>query len=348
MGKTESPFIASSNRTITEQGLRECASDLLPVGTVVLSVRAPIGHLAINTIPIGINQGCKGLIAGPSLHSYFLYCSLLRARSQLIDLGAGNTFKELSGSALKGFVVPVPSLAEQQKIAECLRSVDELIAAQARKVDALKTHKRGLIRQLFPLKGETQPRVRFPEFRSAAAWEVKPLGEVAENLDNQRIPITSNERKTGHVPYYGASGVVDYVEGYIFDEDLLCVSEDGANLVARTYPIAFPISGKTWVNNHAHVLRFKHACTQKFVELYLNSIELDDFITGMAQPKLNKAMLETIPIPHPDVSEQRLIADCLRKLDELIRAEIHRFSTLKAHKNGLMQQLFPKTEDVEA
>jgi type I restriction enzyme S subunit len=98
-----------------------------------------------------------------------------------------------------------------------------------------------------------------------------------------------------------ASGIVEYVDGFVFDEDLLCVSEDGANLVARTYPIAFPISGKTWVNNHAHVLRFDNACTQKFVEVYLNSIKLDEFLTGMAQPKLNKAMLDKIPIPYSEV-----------------------------------------------
>jgi type I restriction enzyme S subunit len=185
------------------------------------------------------------------------------------------------------------------------------------------------------------PKLRFPEFRGMREWAVKKLKEVAENLDNLRVPITSSERATGDTPYYGASGVVDYVSGFIFNEDLLCVSEDGANLVARTYPIAFPISGKTWVNNHAHVLKFESAYTQKFVEVYLNSIRLDDFITGMAQPKLNKAMLDSIPIPYPDILEQQKIADCLSSLDELIAAQARRVDALKTHKKGLMQQLFP-------
>ena len=240
--------------------------------------------------------------------------------------------------------IRLPPLPEQKKIAECLSSVDELMAAQARKVDALKTHKKGLMQQLFPREGETQPRLRFPEFQIAEDWVVKPLGKVAENLDNQRRPITSSDRVEGTVPYYGASGIVDYVEGFIFDEDLLGVSEDGANLVARTYPIAFPISGKTWVNNHAHVLRFENACTQKFVEVYLNSIKLDDFITGMAQPKLNKAMLDKIPIPYPEVPEQQRIADCLTSLDGLIAAQTQKLDALKTHKKGLMQQLFPSPE----
>ena len=94
-----------------------------------------------------------------------------------------------------------PARPEQQKIADCLSSVDELIAAQSQKLDALKTHKRGLMQQLFPREGETQPRLRFPEFQNAEEWEEKPLGKVAENLDNRRVPITSGDRKAGDVPY---------------------------------------------------------------------------------------------------------------------------------------------------
>ena len=243
--------------------------------------------------------------------------------------------------------LPVPSPAEQQKIADCLNFLDELIAAQDRKVDTLKTHKKGLMQQLFPREGETQPRLQFPEFRGGKAWSVGKLGHIAENLDNRRIPITSGDREAGAIPYYGASGIVDYVKDFIFEEDLLCVSEDGANLLARTYPIAFSISGKTWVNNHAHVLKFEHPCIQKFVEIYLNSIKLDDFITGMAQPKLNKAMLDSIPVPHPDISEQQRIADCITALDELITAELQVLDDLKTHKQGLMQQLFPNLDSIE-
>ena len=258
----------------------------------------------------------------------------------------------ISDSDLLALPVPLPkgetSLAEQQKIADCLSSLDELIAAQTRKVDALKTHKKGLTQQLFPREGKTQPRLRFPEFRGGKAWSIGKLGNIAENLDNRRVPITSGDRESGAIPYYGASGVVDYVKDFIFDEDLLCVSEDGANLLARTYPIAFPISGKTWVNNHAHVLKFEHACTQKFVEIYLNSIKLDDFITGMAQPKLNKAMLDSVPIPCPAVSEQKRIADCVTALGDLIASELLRLDDLKTHKQGLMQQLFPNLNTSES
>jgi type I restriction enzyme S subunit len=256
-----------------------------------------------------------------------------------------NGLLNISKDAFFGVEIPTPTYAEQQKIADCLSSLDELITAQARKVDALKSHKKGLMQQLFPREGETQPRLRFPEFRDAKAWSVGKLGDIAENLDNRRIPITSGDREAGVVPYYGASGIVDYVKDFIFDEDLLCISEDGANLLARTYPIAFSISGKTWVNNHAHVLKFEYPCTQKFVEIYLNSIKLDDFITGMAQPKLNKAMLDSIPIPHPDILEQQRIADSIAALDEVFSSALQILDKIKIHKQGLMQQLFPLVEN---
>jgi type I restriction enzyme, S subunit len=140
-------------------------------------------------------------------------------------------------------------------------------------------------------------------------WEVKTLDQISENLDSKRVPVTKNVRNSGHYPYYGASGIVDYVADYIFDDNLLLVSEDGANLLARTYPIAFSISGKSWVNNHAHILRFDNLVSQRFVEYYLNSIILDDYVSGMAQPKLNQKMLNSIIVPYPSfLIQQRIVA----------------------------------------
>lgn len=313
-------------------------------------------------------QGCIyqlrgwGEVAAPSVFicfrlkqafvdSYFRYCFERNVHgAQLtkhITSGArSNGLLNVSKEQFFGIGIPAPRRDEQQKIADCLTSLDEVIAAQGRKVEASKTYKRGLMRQLFPRDGETVPRLRFPEFRNGPEWAVKPLSDVAENLDNKRVPITESERPKGDVPYYGASGIVDHVKDYLFNEDLLCVSEDGANLVARTYPIAFPIAGRTWVNNHAHVLRFSDVATQKMVEDYLNAIDLRDFITGVAQPKLNRAMLDTIPVLLPEPDERTKIAECLSSLDAKIACESDVFDTLKTHKKGLMQQLFPFLEEV--
>ncbi|AFW95107.1 type I RM system specificity subunit [Anabaena sp. 90] len=159
--------------------------------------------------------------------------------------------------------------------------------------------------------------------RLPVGWNIKYLDELCENLDSKRIPITKSSRKSGNIPYYGASGIVDYVADYIFNEDLLLVSEDGANLLARTYPIAFSITGKTWVNNHAHVLRFKEKITQSFIEYYLNSISLESYVSGMAQPKLNQKSLNSIAIPIPPLPEQKRIVaiadEAFEGIDRAIR-----------------------------
>jgi len=145
-----------------------------------------------------------------------------------------------------------------------------------------------------------------------AAVEWKPLGELAENLDFMRKPVTSGLRDSGKIPYYGASGIVDYVKDYIFDGDFLLVSEDGANLVARNTPIAFSISGKSWVNNHAHILKFNTYAERRYIEYYLNSIDLTPYISGSAQPKLNQKNLNSIKIPNPSLAIQ---AEIVRILD---------------------------------
>lgn len=136
-------------------------------------------------------------------------------------------------------------------------------------------------------------------------------------MDYLRKPVTSGNRVAGDYPYYGASGIVDYVDNYIFDGDFLLVSEDGANLVARKTPIAFSISGKNWVNNHAHVLKFNTYTERKFVEYYLNNLDISEFVSGAAQPKLSQNNLNRIPIPLPPLSEQQRIVEILDKFDTL-------------------------------
>lgn len=256
--------------------------------------------------------------------------------------------KMISYSQFSSVKVPYPrSFKEQQKIADCLSSIDELIDAENRKLKALEKYKKGLMQKLFPAEGKTLPEWRFPEFRGKSEWRIKPLGKICTNYDSRRIPITEKDRVKGEIPYIGASGVIDYINDFIFDEDLLCVSEDGANLVARTYPIAFSISKKTWVNNHAHVLKFSHKYTQDIVESYLNMINLQDFLTGMAQPKLNRAKLDIIPIPLPEEEEQQKIAGCLSDVDTMITEQSNKVEQLKAHKKGLMQGLFPSLEEAD-
>ena len=146
---------------------------------------------------------------------------------------------------------------------------------------------------------------------------MKPLGKICINCDRQRKAVTKSARRVGKYPYYGASGIVDYVSDYIFDGDYLLVSEDGANLIARSTPIAFSISGKNWVNNHAHVLKFDTYEMRRFVEIYLNAIDLSRYISTAAQPKLTQDNLNKIPIPVPDFKCIKYIVDILDRFDKL-------------------------------
>lgn len=207
-----------------------------------------------------------------------------------------------NASKLAALRIPLPPLDEQQRIVAILDEAFEGLDRARANAEANLASARELIENFLALTFEF------------AQWPTKTLTDIAENLDRKRVPITKSKRKAGNVPYYGASGVVDYVADYLFDEDLLLVSEDGANLLARTYPIAFSISGRSWVNNHAHILRFEDLATQEFVRLYLNSISLVPYVSGMAQPKLNQAKLNQIPIPYPDATAR---SDFVSKAEEL-------------------------------
>lgn len=236
---------------------------------------------------------------------------------------------------------PVPPIeAEQHKIGSCLSSLDQLISAEGERLAALKHHKRGLMQALFPAEGQTTPRLRFPEFRDTGEWQQQPLNSLCVVLNNRRQPVSSADRKAGGYPYYGASGIVDHINDYIFDERLLLVGEDGAKWGAFE-PTAFLVEGRYWVNNHAHVLR-PTGVNDRFLEQYLVKADLATFVSGAAPPKLTLGKLKTIQIPLPPLrDEQDRIADCLFSLGESIVRQATRVEALKSHKSGLMQQLFP-------
>lgn len=149
-------------------------------------------------------------------------------------------------------------------------------------------------------------------------YETVRLADICKNLDSKRKPVTESDRTKGIYPYYGASGIVDYVDNYIFDGEYLLVSEDGANLKARVTPIAFSVKGKIWVNNHAHVLQFENRFQQRFVELYLENTDISQYITGAAQPKLNQEALNNIPIPFPPLSIQQEIVNKIEGWQKII------------------------------
>jgi type I restriction enzyme S subunit len=150
-----------------------------------------------------------------------------------------------------------------------------------------------------------------------ASWGWFSFGDVAISRDAERIPV-SKEQRSGLAKtydYYGASGVIDKIDRYLFDKPLLLIGEDGANLINRSTPIAFIARGEYWVNNHAHVLDGESEDLLRFLELHINAIDLKPFVTGTAQPKMNQAKMNSIPIALPPLAEQRRI---VAKVDELM------------------------------
>ncbi len=255
-------------------------------------------------------------------------------RKQVYENVSGSGRVRTSLTKLKACRLLIPGIAEQERI------VERLDAAFAQ-IDELKSNAE---RQLAEARALFQSALT-QAMQPKPGWQEKTLPDISENLDSIRVPVTKKNRSEGIYPYYGASGIVDYVDDYLFDEDLLCISEDGANLLMRTYPIAFPIFGKAWVNNHAHVLRFKNLYTQKYVEYYFESIKLDEYITGAAQPKLTQKALNSIIIPLPlSLDEQKSIIYYLDSLSSRIieLEEISRKTAADcdAMKQALLRQIF--------
>jgi type I restriction enzyme S subunit len=173
-------------------------------------------------------------------------------------------------------------------------------------------------------------------------WIVRPLGEIVDFLDGRRRPVKDSDRSKmrGTIPYYGASGIVDYVNSHLFDEDLILLGEDGENIVSRNCRLAFRISGKTWVNNHAHVLRPKSDTSLGFLVEYLESLSYEQYNSGTAQPKLNKQTCLRIPIALPPTeTEQAAIAEALSDADALIESLAQLLAKKRALKLGAMQEL---------
>ncbi len=245
------------------------------------------------------------------LGKYFAYFTQTNEfASEKRKYAKGAKVIDISATDMAKIPIPLPCPENPKKSLEIQTEIVRIL-------DAFSELARELKRELIARKKQyNHYRGQFFSFEEGGV-EWKTLGELAENLDSKRKPIRSGLRDVGDIPYYGASGIVDYVKDYIFDGDFLLVSEDGANLLARSTPIAFSVGGKSWVNNHAHVLKFETYVERRYVEYYLNSIDLTPYISGAAQPKLNQKNLNGIKIPNPSPEKKERIVAILDKFDTL-------------------------------
>jgi type I restriction enzyme S subunit len=222
-------------------------------------------------------------------HPKWVYYMLQAFKLERFVEGAG--VPTLNRNLVHGEKIPLPPLPEQIRIAAILDKADSLRRKNQQAIQFADQFLRAVFLDMFgdPV---TNPK----------GWNIKPLGEIVKNLDGRRIPVKASDRAVTNAKYryYGASGIIDHVDDYIFDERTLLIGEDGANLLARSTPIAFIVEGKYWVNNHAHVLAENGNLPLEYLMYSINMRSIAAYVTGSAQPKLNQEMLNKIPIQIPN------------------------------------------------
>jgi len=283
-----------------------------------------------------------------SPHFLCLHMSSFLGKKEIAKLQVGGGKVNLNTGDLKHYQLGVPPLPEQESIAEALFDADVLIESLEQLIAKKRQIKQGAMQEL--LTGKR----RLPEFEMEKGykqtevgiipedWNLRPLGELVKFLDGMRRPVKDADRTKmrGSIPYYGASGIVDYVNDYIFDEDLILLGEDGENILSRACRLAFSISGETWVNNHAHVLRPNPDICIGFLTDYLESLNYERFNSGTAQPKLNKQTCFNILIALPPTkAEQEAIATILSDMDSEIAVLEEKLAKARQIKEGMMQEL---------
>lgn len=305
-------------------------------------------------------DGIKILKSNPIISAAYLFQSLNHSPLVMEDY-------KRHFSILKKRVIYFPDVktGEQQKIADCLGSIDELITLESQKLDALKRHKKGLIQHLFPAKGETVPRLRFPEFQNQKEWDQNSLAKVCNVLQGYGFPEEFQGKSIGKYPFCKVSdisravsensGLLSKATNYVDEEDLLKLKAKaipaGATVFAKIGE-ALKLNRRAYVqrpclidNNATGLKAITGISDDYFIYLLSQLIDLNQHCGG-AVPSVNKSTLEKIPVVVPRLDEQKRIAETLSSIDTLITAQTLRVNNLKAHKKGLIQQLFPKIEGV--
>jgi type I restriction enzyme S subunit len=278
-------------------------------------------------------------------------------RGQIQRESQGAKVLGISAARMRNILLPLPhTKTEQQKIADCLTSVDELVSAQARKVDALKTHKKGLMQQLFPrpertengvkIPAETQPCLRFPEFHDVGKWELLCVSQFTKVTTGSKD--TQNKVDDGRYPFFVRSQTVERIGSYSYDGEAILTSGDGVG-VGKNYHY---IKGKFDFHQRVYCLYdFDERVSGRFFYHYFSEHFGERVLRMSAKNSVDSvrmAMITEMPVLLPSLPEQQRIADCLTTLDDLITAQTQKLDSLKTHKKGLMQQMFPSMEEIEA
>lgn len=332
-------YLTKTSDFITDEGLKKSATNLANPNEIILATRINPGRPIITKIQTSINQDLKVVRPKIKIHNDFLYYLFLNIENDIIKLSNGTTVLGITLNSLNEIDIHLPSLETQQAIvskieelfSELDKGIEDLKTAQLQ----LKTYRQSVLKWAFEGK-LTNEKVKDGELPKC--WEIMKFGEVVNNYDGKRRPLSRDVRakRQGKYRYYGATEIVDYINDFLFDGKYLLIGEDGANLVSKSRPLAFIVEGKFWVNNHAHIVQTKEFLNIDFLSYYFNSLNLAEYVTGTAQPKLNQANMNKIPIPIPKIEEQNKIVEELEsrlsvadKMEESIAQSLQQAEALR-------------------
>lgn len=336
-----------------------------------ISSTAPVGPISKNKIGTGVVSPLYTVFKfkddrNDFYEHFFKTIGWHTYMRQASSTGARHDRMAISSDDFMAMPLPVPSPAEQEKIAECLTSVDELMSAQARKVDALKAHKKGLVQQLFPREAETQPRLRFPEFQNAGEWQEKLFGELLDDIIDFRgrtpaklgmewgggkiTSLSANNVKNGFIDYaaecnWGSEELYQrWMGGVNLEKDDIVFTMEAPLGKA----LLLPDSQKYILSQRVVAFKTIPEVRNPFLIQLIWSDgfqkAINELATGSTAKGINQKALKTVLVKLPEPAEQQRIASCLTSLDVLITLETQKLEALKTHKKGLMQQLFPYTD----
>lgn len=275
-------------------------------GDILISWSASLGVYVWDRGPALLNQHIFKVLPCESLvdRGYFVY-AVQTILERMKDRVHGSTMKHIVKRDFESLTIPVPPIPVQRKIAETLDRGMRLMGIR----DQANLFTTELVRSVFlEMFGDPDA--------NPMNWELKELGQLIECLDSQRVPVKESERKKGNVPYYGANGRVGWIDGFLFDEHLLLLAEDGGNW-GKFQQCAYRIRGRSWVNNHAHVLRETEQSKLEFLEVLLNISDLTRHISGSTRGKLTQTMMNRILVPTPPLDLQRRFVSSVEKVEAL-------------------------------
>ena len=310
---TSNRYVSTASKKITELGLNNSNTKMLEKGDLIISARGTVGAIAQLTKPMAFNQSCFGLRGKKNkLETDYLYYWLKNYVDILLNKSQGSVFNTINLSTFDDIKIDLPNIENQRSISNFLTLLDNKIQINNQINQELEVMAKTLYDYWFvqfdfpdqngkPYKSSGGKMVYHPELKREIpeGWGVEKLGDITICHDSKRVPLSSSDRELvkGEIPYYGATGIMDYVNDYIFDGDYVLMAEDGSVMTEKGTPILQRISGKNWVNNHAHVLEpiKNHSC--KLLMMLLKDVSVMKIKTGSIQMKINQENMNKIVVP---------------------------------------------------